>query len=198
MSYDTNVDERTVFEPGTEIDVDLGSETRQMTCFNNNWFDEYPIIFNQQNVEVPFGESSSVRFHIINVREESTTFNVEMVDPLTDNPSAYQYSTFVERSGNSFETTVGAESSESFTINIEGVNRAIGDSSSPSDDELTVRASAVNSEMSGEDSTTVEVVDNNATNSSIGVTETESVPGIGAVQVMVLILISSAVFFLQS
>jgi len=69
-----------------------------MTCFDNNWFDEYPIIFNQQNTEVPFGESTTVSFHIINVRDSDTTFEVEMLDPLTDNPSAYQHSRFVSQS----------------------------------------------------------------------------------------------------
>ena len=198
MSYDTSVDERKVFEPGKEITVNLGGESRQMTCFDNNWFDEYPIIFNQQNTEVPFGESTTVSFHIINVRDSDTTFEVEMLDPLTDNPSAYQHSRFVSQSGNSFETTVGPQSSETFYVNIDGANKAIGDSSTPSEDDLTVRASAVNSDMNGEDSTTVEVVENNATNSSVGRTEPKSVPGIGAVHVMALVLISSVFFFLQS
>jgi len=48
--------------------------------------------------------------------------------------------------------------------------------------------------MNGEDSTTVEVVENNATNSSVGRTEPKSVPGIGAVHVMALVLISSVFF----
>lgn len=198
MSYDTDVDERTIFEAGSEITVDLGGQTRKMTCFNNYWFDEYPIIFNQQNTEVPFGESTTVSFHIINVREESTTFNVEMINPLTDKPSAYQYSTFVEKSGNSFETTLAPQSAKTYYINIQGSNKAIGDSSTPSEDDLTVRASAVNSEMSGQDFTTVEVVENNATNSSVGRTEPQSVPGVGTVHLMALMLISSLVFFLQS
>lgn len=198
MSYNTNVDERTVMQPGSEVDVKLSGETRELTCFNNQWFGNYPIVFNQEKVEVPFGDSATASFSVINVREESTTFEVEMVDPITDDPSAYQHSTFVDESGDSFETTVSPQSSETFYINIEGSNKAIGDSSESSEDDLKVRASAVNSEMSGEDSTTVEVVENNATNSSVGRTEPQSVPGIGAVHVMALILISSAVFFLQS
>ncbi len=198
MSYNTDVDERKVFDAGSEITVDLGGESRQMTCFNNYWFDDYPVIFNQQNVEVPFGESTTVSFHVINVQEERTTFEVEMIDPLTDNPSAYQYSTFVEESGDSFETTVAPRSTETYYINVDGSNKAIGDSSQDSEDDLTVRASAVNSEMRGQDFTTVEVVENNATNTSVGRTEPQSVPGVGTLHLIVLALISSAVFFLQS
>ena len=198
LRYDTSVDERTVFEPGAEIDVNLGSQTRTMTCFNNNWFDKYPVVFNRDKVNVPFGDSSTVSFHLINVRQEATTFEVELLNPFTDDPSAFQYTQFVEESGDSFETTVPAESSQTYNLRIQGSNKAIGDSSSPSDDELTVRATAINSDMRGEDSTTVEVVQNNATNSSIGRTEPQSVPGIGAVQIMAIILLSTAVFFLQN
>ena len=198
IAYDLDVDERTIFEPGSEVEVDLGSETRTMTCFNNYWFDEYPVVFNQDDIQVPFGESSTVSFHLINVRDSSTSFEVEMIDPLTDNPSAYQHSTFLGQSGDSFETTIGPQSSKTYNINIEGSNRAIGDSSTASEDDLTVRASAVNSDMRGEDFTTVEVVENNASNTSVGRSEPQSVPGVGPVHLIAMIVISSAVFFLQS
>lgn len=196
--YSIDTDERKLYAPGEKVEVDIGSDTRKIACFNGYWYEDWPIVFKQDEVQVPFGETSDVAFSVINVRESRTTFKVEMIDPFTDNPSAYQHSTFVEKDGDSFETTIAPQSSKTFHIEIRGADKAIGDDSEPSEDDLTVRASASNSDMTGQDVTTVDIVQNNATNSSVGRTEPRSVPGIGMIHIIFLILMSSAVFFLQS
>jgi hypothetical protein len=195
--YSANTTERKIYEPGDRVEIDLGSGSRDIACFDSTWYEDGPIIFNQNNVEVPFGDSAIASFQVINVQKKRITFEVEMIDPLT-NPSAYQFSTFVKKSGDSFETSVEPQSTKTFYVEIQGSNKAIGDDSKPSEDDLEIRADALGSDLSGEDHTTVEVVENNATNSTLGRSELKSVPGIGPIHIIALIMTSSAIFFLQS
>ena len=190
------VSERKIYDPGDQLDVGLGFDTQTIACFNNHWYEDWPIVFNQEVTQVPFGDSTMVGFEVINVRKERTTFNVQMIDPLTDDPSAYQHSQFVEEDGNSFEVSLPPGSSKTFHVEIQGATKEIDGTESEHD--LRVRANAVNSDMSGEDYTTVEVVNNTATNSSLRTSEPQSVPGVGPLHIIVLMMLSSAVFYLQS
>lgn len=186
--YSTEVSQRTLYQPGEKITIDTGNDEQTIACFNNLWYENWPIVFSEDSVDVSFSESSRVSFEVINVRTTQQTFKVSM-EPGSE---IYRHSQFAEESGDSFTTTIPAESSKTFHVEIQGADRSIDSS------ELTVMAEGVNSDSFGEDYLQVSVVENNLTNSSVRRTEPQSVPGIGTIHLIFIILLSSAAFFLQS
>jgi hypothetical protein len=182
--YSTNVDRRTVFEPGDEVTIQEVSGQPTIACFNGAWFSDWPINFNQEEIDVPLGETRTVTFEVINVRGTEQTFDVTMEED-SDNPSADQFASFVEKEGREFRTTLEPEGSKTFSIELRGGNLDLND------DDLTVRADAVNSQQFGSDSVSVSVVE---AGSSTGRQGTEEVPGIQALQLVALFVSATLIF----
>lgn len=188
--YETNVDERSIFRPGER--VELTNTGVSIACFNGAWFSDWPINFNQDEITVPLGETRSASFSVVNIRNTETTFRVSMLEDTSsgDNePSAEQFAEFASSSGDSFTTTVDPTSSKSFRMEFTGGREDL-------DDELTVQAEAINAGLSGSDSIQVDV--GSSTGGGGGAAgQTEEVPGIQSLQVLMLVLFSTLVYFRQ-
>lgn len=185
--YETGVSERQIFKPGDQVEVTGVSGDPTIACFNGAWFSDWPVSFNQGDVDVPLGDTRTVSFDVVNIRNSETTFEVNM-EPSNDDPGAHQFASFVQHSGDSFTTTVEPTSSKTFQVEITG-----GDTRVTSSD-LTIRADGVNAGLTGSDSVTVDIVEQDA--EEIGrSSETEDVPGIQTLQLLALTLISTVVFF---
>lgn len=187
-SYD--VSERGLYQPGDTVTLDPGEdgqELRTLTCFDNKWYRDFPIVFQEESVNVSLGAEERVPFQVINVRDSPRTFEVS----LEPGSEIYTYSSFDEKNGDRFETTIPAQSSKQFSVVIAG-----GDLRADSD--LVVKADSVNTEMFGEDSVIVNVVNSTAANGTVLRQEPQSVPGAGPLQLLVLMAMASAVFFIQS
>lgn len=188
--YETDVDERSIFRPGER--VELTNTGVSIACFNGAWFSDWPINFNQDEVTVPLGETRSASFSVVNIRNTETTFRVSMLEDTSsgDNePSAEQFAEFASSSGDSFTTTVDPTSSKSFRMEFTGGREDL-------DDELTVQAEAINAGISGSDSIQVDV--GSSTGGGGGAAgQTEEVPGIQSLQVLMLVLFSTLVYFRQ-
>lgn len=186
---DSSKENRLLYSPGDTITLDL-AQPQTIACFNGVWYEKWPVTFTQNTVDIPLGENTRIPFRVINVRDEETTFEVN----LEEGSEVYRFSKFVEKEGNSFETTVSAQSSKTFNVEVQGTDLSIDHS----DDNLVVYAEALNSEVEGEDDLSVDVVNNTAVNGTIKTGQPKSVPGITMIQIAVLFMISSIVVWLQS
>ncbi|MBC5792586.1 MAG: hypothetical protein H8Z69_00960 [Nanohaloarchaea archaeon] len=201
MDYDTSIpnDElrnRQLFAPGDEVSVDLGQESVSMTCFNGFWHRDYPLNIMENTLQVPSGEKSTASFQVINVRDEPTEFDVSLVENF-DGVSAFQFTRFANSDSQSFQTTIPARSSKQFSIEVTGGSTDIDGDLEEDMDNVEIEAEGVNTNFYGRDNITVTVSD---TGSRDGPRqgEPENVPGITAVQLAIITMISSVFFFLQS
>lgn len=188
---DVPVSERAIYQPGDTVTLDPqndGNELRELTCFDNTWYRDFPVVFSRDKVEVPLGGTERVPFQVINVRDTPRTFEVRL-EPGSD---IYTFSKFEEQEGDTFQTTVQGESSKRFRVEINGGNVDIDAS------ELVVEAEAVNTDMYGEDGLIVDVVNSTASNGTVTRQEPKSVPGVGPLHLLMLMAMASAAFFLQS
>ncbi len=197
-SIDVPVSERTIYEPGENITVDLNSQ-RSIVCFGGSWHEKTPISFSREELDVPLNEEVDASFRVINVRDQEATYEVSMVDPLIDELSVYQLSSFKEKQGDSFRVTLGGGESREYGVRIRGGTTEIdGDKSEGADkDNLELEVEGINSDVGGYDTLTVNVTDTNMTGIGNG-SEPESVPGVGAVQLLALVMMASVMFFFQS
>ncbi len=177
---------RRLYDTGDNLTFDLGSSQRDIACFGGVWYEEWPVVFEQDTIDVEKGETQRVTFQLINVENVERTFDVRM-----ENTDVAQFSEFTTESGNSFTATVPANSAEKYQVDIYGGDTTID--SSP----LRVQADAVNSRVTGEDSVTVDIV-NTTVDKGGARSGSENVPGIGMIQVMFIVLMSALLFFSQS
>ncbi len=179
---------RMVYEPGENVTFNFGSDSRTIACFQNVWYEEWPIVFEEDSIEVGLGETRKVNFQLINVESQARTFDVEL-----QNTPVSQWVSFVGQGGDGFNTTIPARSSRTFQAEIYGGNENIDAS------DLRVQADVQNSAISGEDSVVVDILSSSSTNTTGGVeVQTRNVPGIGMVHLIVILLVSGILVFTQS
>lgn len=183
--YETDVDGRQVFQPGDR--VELTNVGTSIACFNGAWFSDWPISFDQDDVDVPLGATRTASFSVVNIENTETTFRVTMEES-DDDPGADQFASFVEHSGDSFTTTIEPTSSRQFRVRFTGGNANVDNS------DLYVRAEGINSGISGSDFVQVSIDEQTA--EQVGESaETRDVPGIQSLQMLVLVLISTLLFY---
>lgn len=175
---------RQLFQPGEKITITDVQGSPEIACFNGAWFSEWPVNFHRDSMEVPLGSEDRVAFDVINVRESEVTFEIEMRDP--GGLSAYRFSSFVEKEGDSFTTTVPPSSSKTFHVEISGGHEDL-------DSDLTLAADAVGIEQFGTDSVSVQVVEGSSGTGG-EVKQTQDVPGIQWLQVVFLLVVSTFIY----
>ncbi len=182
-------DKRLVYQPGQNVTFDLGPDKRTVACFDGMWFEEWPIVFEQDTIDVGLSETRKVGFRLINAESQQRQFKVKL-----ENTGVSQFVSFTHTNGDSFTATVPPRSSKSYEVEIYG-----GDKNIDAGD-LRVQADVVNSRISGEDSVTVDILSSGATGTTGGQEErqTRNVPGIGLVHLLFLLGSALAVFFTQS
>ncbi|MFB6145941.1 MAG: hypothetical protein ABEJ99_05570 [Candidatus Nanohaloarchaea archaeon] len=186
--YSSGDPERVLYQPGDKITFQMAGENKQISCFNSNWYGKWPIVFHKSKVDVQLGETKRIPFDIINVRDSSMTFNVD----LEKGSKIYRFSRFAKSGSDHFQVSVPAQSSKTYDVLIRGTDKSIDAS------DLYVSADAVNNKMFGEDHVTVDVVNQTTNSTGVVVGQPKSVPGMGMVQLMVLMIMGAVYFFLQS
>lgn len=190
---ETTSDKRELYSPGEKVEFDLGSDTQIASCYGGSWYQDWPVVFNKDTVDVPLGTSRLAQFKLINVETETKTFDVQLED---DGMSVWNdawsfYSQDDSSRSDSFQATIDPQSSRTYTLNLYGGNVNVDNS------QLTVSAETSDGTISGSDSITVDVTQ--APNSTATGTINENpVPGIGLPQIVVLMLLASTVYFFQA
>ncbi|MFB6291990.1 MAG: hypothetical protein ABEI58_01190, partial [Candidatus Nanohaloarchaea archaeon] len=188
---------RKLYETGDSVTFDLSGSDQKISCFDGIWYDSWPIVFNQERMDVGSGDTRRVSFRIINVEDEQRKFNIEIQDAVSQ-PHIVQFTEFVSESGGSFTTTVDARSSKDFQVELYGGNSDID--ADEQSGKLRIQAEAVDSPISGEDMLAVDVLSASKTNTTGNTRKAQprNVPGLGMVHVLVLMMLSAVFFFTQS
>jgi len=177
-------DKRDLYQQGDTVEVDTGDRTREMACYDGEWFDKWPVVFYRDEVNVEEGNSQLLSFRVINIRDAQTTYNLELsqsssiLDDITK---------FEDSSADTLSVDVPATSSRNYNIEIEG-------SQVLSESDLELQAESADGRISGFDTATVSV--DQVDEPDVPTQETQGVPGIGAIQILLLILVSS-IFYVR-
>ncbi|QKQ98197.1 hypothetical protein GKQ38_01525 [Candidatus Nanohaloarchaea archaeon] len=182
-------DKRELYSPGAQIEFDLGSDTKMISCYGGAWYQKWPVVFRKDTVDVPLGTSRLAQFKVINVETEAKTFNIELKDDSSSNwNNAWSYLSQEDATRSDTVTaTIGAQSSRTYTVKLYGGNSNVDNA------QITVRAASADGTISGDDSIRIDVT--KAPNSTqTGATSSNAVPGIGLPQIVVLLMLSSTMF----
>ncbi|MFB6199800.1 MAG: hypothetical protein ABEJ83_02895, partial [Candidatus Nanohaloarchaea archaeon] len=168
---------RKLYQEGESIVFDINQDQRIM-CFGSNWYEDWPIVLDTNNVTVPYGGSTTVSLRVINVENQERTFRLKMFEQ--SSPSAFTVSRFVGR-GNPSKITVPPTSSKQFMIEVQGSVKSLPDSK----DNLTISGEAVSGDAYSEDYLNVQIVDQINKSS---VKQPKNVPGLSPIYLSLLVL----------
>ncbi len=196
--YNVDVDshlesEKVLYNPGESVQFD--DFGREIACFDGIWYDSWPVSFHDDTMSVVWNETATQSFSIINIHDETRTFEVEMEGRTGVDDSIARTAEFIEGGGQSFTTTVEPQSSRQFSISVLGLDPEIN----AGDDRGKVRviATATDADIQGEDSIDVNVL-KEGERGDAETREPRNIPGIKGVQVLAMILLSLVVVYRQS
>lgn len=181
-------DDRKVYSTGEKVTVDLGPTQRQIACYAGQWHADWPVVFLSENVSVESGTTGTAEFQIINVQDSETEFEVTL-----DVPTRLEPHTEFSQGGVQFTTTLPAEETNIYSVDIFGYNESVDSA------EINVSAETSGSGVRGSDHTTLDIVDTiNQSQGLDSANQTASeVPGIGPVQLLAL-LMAAYIFYMQT
>ena len=181
-------DDRKVYSTGEKVTVDLGPTQRQIACYAGQWHADWPVVFLSENVSVESGTTGTAEFQIINVQDSETEFEVTL-----DVPTRLEPHTEFSQGGVQFTTTLPAEETNIYSVDIFGYNESVDSA------EINVSAETAGSGVRGSDHTTLDIVDTiNQSQGLDSANQTASeVPGIGPVQLLAL-LMTAYIFYMQT
>lgn len=183
---DSDKHKRMLYGSGESITLDYRQE-QTITCVGGTWYEEGPILFERENVTVPFGSTVSAGFSVVNLGELPTEYRVE----LGQQTQAERFSRFATKKGTSFTVEVDPKESKEFNLRIRGQRKNMD-----STVELTARGTS--SSRRGSDELDVEVVDTNASASNITSFQEQerNIPGITGIEILVLLMSGLGAFVL--
>ncbi|MFB6203690.1 MAG: hypothetical protein ABEK01_04330 [Candidatus Nanohaloarchaea archaeon] len=185
--YDVGVEERKIYDPGENVTFHYSGTTQTATCYNGIWYGKWPVSFTVDNLEVPFGEYRSVQFSLINPESTPTTYTVNLLSGTGDPNWNDAWAGFAEQSGTTFTTTVSGESSKIFAVEVYGGDKAVDSVN------LGIVAESRDGDFRNLDNFTVDVV---PTGTGTG-REPADVPGIGLVQVLLLLAAGASIYLIN-
>jgi hypothetical protein len=112
---DASNEKRKIYDQGESVTFNLDTgDTKTVACFDNVWYENWPISAEPTGtVEVGKAQTTSFRFRLINIRETSKKFRVE----LQGDDSVTRFASFPGyNSDDSFTTTVPAKSGKYITV----------------------------------------------------------------------------------
>jgi hypothetical protein len=121
------VDSRRLVQEGRSIELNYASDTRQLTCFAGGFLEDWPVIFQEDRVAVPYGETTTTTFRLVNPDQQEITYNVQLeTDDDVSSAGLESFTSFVDQeSETEFTAEIPARSAETFQIEIRGGNRDI-------------------------------------------------------------------------
>ena len=176
--------DRKIYSTGENVTLDLGASERTAACFGGRWYSEWPVVFLQDEVEIEEGTERDITFKVINVESERRSFDIELE---ADN-QIERFTEFNSFNGSEFRAAVPGGSSRQYTVEVYGQDPSLGPAN------ISVRASAVTGTIDGTDNVEVDVV-SGGTVSTQGTGETSEVPGMGGIQLIILMLLASTVYY---
>lgn len=186
------IDSRRLVQEGRSIELNYAGDTRQLTCFAGAFLGDWPVIFQEDSVSVPYGETTTTTFRLVNPDQQEVTYNVELeTDDDVSSAGLESFTSFVDQeSETEFTAEVPARSAETYQIEIRGGNRDIDNG------EVTVYAESTDEQITGSDSAAVEVVEPSETGAGRQGASPDAIPGITVVQALVLSIMAAASVFL--
>jgi hypothetical protein len=178
-----NDNKRRLYSPGENVTLNLDGSTRTASCYGGRWYANWPVVFLQDHVDVEQGTQRDITFKVINVEDERTTYEVDLY-PSND---IAPYTTFNSFDG-SFNATVPPQSSRQFSVEVYGADPSLGP------ENIQVRAASLDGSISGTDNVTAGVI-NEVQDESEADGSASEVPGIGGIQMMVLMLLASLMYY---
>nr|EGQ39842.1 MAG: hypothetical protein J07AB56_05700 [Candidatus Nanosalinarum sp. J07AB56] len=187
---DDDEKKRTLYNSGENITLGFQQE-QTITCVDGQWFEEGPIVFDRNEKNVSLGGEASTSFRVVNLGTLDTEYEVT----LNKDTEAEQFSTVEDKASNTFSVTVPPKQSKQFTLNIRGRSE-IPDSADTPGDDITVTADAVNARTQGSDTLEINVVEDGQAGSQRQEEQEQdrNIPGITAVEVLLLLMLSTAVY----
>lgn len=186
------VDSRRLIQEGKSIRLQYSDDSRELTCFAGSFLEDWPVIFQEDRVTVPYGETTTTTFRLVNPDQQEVTYTVEL--GTSDNVATAgleSFTSFVDQESTSeFTAEVPARSAKTYQIEIRGGNRDIDNG------QITVYAESSSQQITGSDSVSVEVVEPDNVGAGKQGASPEAVPGIMPVQILVMMIAAAtAVFF---
>jgi len=192
-------DARRIVPEGRSIRFDYGGDTSELTCYAGSFLEDWPVIFQEETASVPYGESSTVTFRLVNPDQQEVTYDVEMTtttDSSVSGAGLDSFTSVVDQQGQTtFTTEVAGRSADTYQVEIRGGNEGIDD---PNDNYVTIYAESADSRITGSDSVGVEVVETEATEAGQQGTSPDEIPGIMPVQMLIMVLASAAAVFFMA
>lgn len=192
-------DARRIVPEGRSIELDYGGATTELTCFAGSFLSEWPVIFQEETVSVPYGDSTTVTFRLVNPDEEAVEYEVDLItqtDSSVTGAGLESFTSVVDQDGQTtFNAEVPARSGKAYQVEIRGGNQQIDD---PSDNLVEIRAESTDGRITGGDSVGVQVVETQTTGAGQQGTSPDAIPGIMPLQVLMMIMAAAATVFFWS
>jgi len=180
-------EERILYNAGDIVDVTLdGGSTVEVACFEGTWFEDWPVTFDRETMTVPFEHERTVGVRLVNPTEEDIIYNVDVeAESDVDGLDLGSFTTVRDEEGMSFETEVSSRDSTVKDIEVYGGNTEIDEG------EITVSVEDNSGDITGEDQLEVNIEDLEDMEGE----QAQAVPGIAAVQIIFVILLSLIVMY---
>ncbi|MFB6241323.1 MAG: hypothetical protein ABEJ36_00790 [Candidatus Nanosalina sp.] len=180
-------DKRKIYSSGDEVELDLGSTNRTISCYDGYWYGDWPVVFQKEEAKVEEGATESISFKLINVLDHE----IELEVTLDAEDELEPYTQFGQ-GGKQFNERLDPESSELYSVEVFGANSSIDWTN------ISVSAEAVSANLNGSDTARADIVTvSNLTSvnrTQVGETA-KDVPGIGMIQLLVIAATATAVYY---
>ncbi|WP_414837017.1 hypothetical protein [Candidatus Nanohalococcus occultus] len=175
-------DIRDTYQPGETVRYDYGGEVEEIRCLQGTWYDNWPIVAEQDQTDITLGSTKAISFYVINPTENAITFDLQIEDT-----TMRKFSEFSQTGENTMSLNVPAQSTRTVEVD------SIGGKDTISGVPVWVQATSTYSDLTGEAYTNVNVVPQQTS----GQTQQDpnDVPGIGLVQVLAAALTATAAVF---
>ena len=185
---DSSKHKRQLYGSGDSITLNYRQE-QTITCVGGEWYEEGPVIFDRENITVPFGGTVTAGFSVVNLGDLPTEYRVELGQDTT----AERFSRFESETGSTFTVEVPPKESREFGVSIRGQREDMN-----SQVEVTAEATGLTSNERGSDELDVSVVETNASPANVTqYREERNIPGITGVEIAVLIALAASVFLFR-
>ncbi|WP_153550097.1 hypothetical protein [Candidatus Nanohalobium constans] len=182
--------ERMLYDEGETVEVSTGSDTQELACYGSTWTEKWPVNFARDNVTVPLNTTGRVSFEVINVRDDASTFDLELSIP---NGDLEDLTVFEETGTNEMTVDVAGGASETHALNIRGNKRI------ENWEEIELQADSRDGQLSGYDTTFAKITETAGTgNGSTPTQVNRDVPGLQTIQLIWMAMIASTIYFLTA
>ena len=190
-------DERIIYQEGESVSFDSGDTRRSIACFGGQWWGDWPIVFLEDTAEFDLGETGFISFLVINPTDSSKDMELELnprANDDDDREELAQMTSFESTGTDELEFTVQASSSTIQRLEV-NANREV-DTTSENGYDLEVFGISSDGSLSGADQVDLLIEEDE---DLVGTSsQTRGIPGLTAVQLAVIALISSVIFFFSN